>query len=143
MHKDMAASSVQLAVTTFPETPQQGQVESPPSSPAQKDPESSDAVQVSIPEQANEQDPAISASETRKTAVKLAEQLQHSLNSQTTLKFEVRLHEKESGDGPGALSAFRFQVVDKDTGRIVRQFPPSEMLKITQNPQGILIDSDA
>lgn len=71
----------------------------------------------------------------------LAEQLRKSLNSDTALKFHIELH--GGGKGPGYISSFNFQIVDKETGKVVRQFPPEEMVKIHQVDPGLFVDSSA
>lgn len=75
---------------------------------------------------------------TRDDAEKLANDLEQVLNSpeDTVIRFRVSLENRSSG--------FRFQVVERETGRVVRQFPPEDILGLKERARaqrsGILVD---
>ena len=59
----------------------------------------------------------------REQASAVAEQLQHALN-QVSVQFRVSLGDDRTS---GSL---RFKVIDKQSGKVVREFPPEEGLKL-------------
>jgi uncharacterized FlaG/YvyC family protein len=80
-------------------------------------------------------------------ARQVAQDLENFLNSsrETVVKFEVSLiGEQSSGGNP-----FQFQVVDRETGEIVRQFPPGDLfgmahdLDAQDDLAGLVVDKSA
>jgi len=105
-----------------------------------KPPEAAVAARQQNPSPSQASSPVVS----REEADKAAQQLARTLNAiaGTELQFDVRVSDDEKGSSQG----FRFQVVDKDTGKIVRSFPPEELGKISKRaqlnpPAGLLVDS--
>lgn len=89
------------------------------------------------PKEPSKQD--ISIEEQAKKAAKVLENAINSV-SNTTVKFEA--DKIANGD-------LRFKVVDRETGRVVRQFPPGEIISLadqviaTKDTSGILFDEAA
>lgn len=119
--------------------------------------EPSNAVQQ-VASQAKESAPP-KKSETSDTGKKLtpeqakseAKELEKLLNNpaDTEIKFNVKLVTAGGGEEGGHVTDFRFQVIDKDTGKVVRQFPPEDINGVKQRAKaipamsGVLIDSIA
>ena len=84
--------------------------------------------------------PEISRAKASEFAKEIEQALNDSANN-TVVKFNVSLVEEAS------QNSFKFQIVDKSTGKVVRQFPPEDILNIRDRikatpPQGgILVDS--
>jgi uncharacterized FlaG/YvyC family protein len=84
--------------------------------------------------------PEISRAKASEFAKEIEQALNDSANN-TVVKFNVSLVEEAS------QNSFKFQIVDKSTGKVVRQFPPEDILNIRDRikatpPQGgVLIDS--
>lgn len=80
----------------------------------------------------------------REDAEKLAEDLERQINTptDTVIRFRVAAP-ADSAD----KSNFRFQVVDRDTGKVLRQFPPEDISGIKERIRdkglGVLVDSAA
>ena len=76
-------------------------------------------------------------------ARKIAEDLQRALNNsrETVIRFKASASDAENS------SQFKFQVVDKDTGEVVRQFPPEDMLGLAHRMKadlaGLVFDASA
>lgn len=146
------ASSSNLAVTTVSPEAQNAAspgVYVPPTAFASETPESKSSESVKLENQDAVSVSLSNAPEEKKTpedeitiarAEKLAEQLRQSLNSSTQIKFDVKLYDGAQKSG-GFVSAFNFQVVDRETGRIVRQFPPKEIIAVTQKTSGVFVDA--
>jgi len=81
---------------------------------------------------------------TKEDAQIVAAEIEQALNDSksTVIKFNVSLVE----DAKAGSSAFKFQVVERETGRVVRQFPQEDILavkdraKVTPPQPGVLID---
>lgn len=84
-------------------------------------------------------------------AQKQAKELAVLLNkpADTEIKFDVKLISTAGSEDQGSITNFRFQVVEKGTGKVIRQFPPEdinglkERVKATPGSPGILFDSVA
>ena len=105
---------------------------------------SEDAVQIDLANRA----PKVEESDLERIKVeaeRLADTLQTSLNSDTEVKFEVKLYEKGQKSG-GYMSSFRFKIVDKETGKVVRQYPPEAIMRSdlqANAPKGTLVETSA
>ena len=89
-----------------------------------------DAVRVAIDEERREAAPTGEHDASRESLQKAAERFEAAINENLEVRFSVRL---EEGAGEGALpNRITFKVVDTDTGRVVRQFPPEELLDLTE-----------
>lgn len=80
-----------------------------------------------------------------------AKELEALLNkpADTEIKFNVKLISTSDSGEKSRVTDFKFQVVEKDTGKVVRQFPPEdingmkERAKTTPATPGIFINSVA
>lgn len=85
--------------------------------------------------------------EEAKVAAAEIEQALNDNSQQTVVKFSVSL--VEDNEEHKSLNGFKFQVVDRETGKVVRQFPPEDIMnmkeRVKANPPtpGVLIDSQA
>ncbi len=84
-------------------------------------------------------------------AKKEAEELEALLNkpADTEIKFNVKLVTAGGSEESGKVTDFKFQVVEKGTGKVVRQFPPEDINGVKERAKavpaapGIFIDSIA
>ncbi len=82
----------------------------------------------------------------REQAEKVASEVEAALNrnNQTVVQFNVSL---VAGDGEE--NSFKFQVVDRKTGKVIRQFPPEDILNVQERlsadppKPGVFVDSQA
>lgn len=80
---------------------------------------------------------------TKEDAEQVAKDFEEFLNTthDTVIRFRVSVTDEEQNAG------FRFQVVDRETGQIVRQFPPDDIIGLKSRVataaqgQGVLFDS--
>ncbi len=77
---------------------------------------------------------------TREEAERIVRDLEEILKdvSPTALKFEVSQEENDD-------SAFSFKVIDRETGKVIRQFPPDEALSVlmkldSKNGAGLILN---
>ena len=82
---------------------------------------------------------------TRESAQQFASDFEKMLNRETVVRFQVSL----VGDEKEGTQGMRFQVVDRQTGKIIRQFPPEDALGLKENADlmtrgvGALLDNAA
>jgi uncharacterized FlaG/YvyC family protein len=138
-------SASAAAPSPTPTSPVIAQTQAPtePSEVFSNEKNGADAVKVLLSTVASAEERKQTEKEEAKVGLEneLAQKLRSSLNSDTAIKFNVDFHGK--GKGAGYISSFNFQIVDRETGRVVRQFPPEEMVKIRQVDAGLFVDSSA
>jgi uncharacterized FlaG/YvyC family protein len=110
-------------------------------------PVSNDEIAISTPSPYATQK-ADSPKISKEEAKQIAAEIEQALNKQkdTIIKFDVSLVEEEKQGS----NEFRFKIVERKTGRIVRQFPPEDIFglkeRVTKNPaptSGVIIDQVA
>lgn len=91
--------------------------------------------------------PKLSAEQAKKEAKELEALLNRP--SDTEIKFNVKLISTNGSEEQASVTDFKFQVVEKGTGKVVRQFPPEDMNGVKERASaiptisGILIHSVA